>query len=172
MQLRLCIGYYDVIYKIGGCHATNHKKDLTRKKVWLNLVQPTLYRTVCYLTVPPRHTFHTDQDGQSNFTMIEGEGIVLPCGVEGDPRPTIAWYKDESPISLTDYHYFIREDGSLEIFSADPQDTGAYRCTASNVAGEIDKSVNLYVQGKHELKKCHHDFPDSLTMTIFVYYNL
>ncbi|XP_048772936.2 hemicentin-1-like isoform X2 [Ostrea edulis] len=96
--------------------------------------------------VPPRHTFHTDQDGQSNFTMIEGEGIVLPCSVEGDPRPTIAWYKDESPISLTDYHYFIREDGSLEIFSADPQDTGAYRCTASNVAGEIDKSVNLYVQ--------------------------
>nr|XP_022322237.1 hemicentin-1-like isoform X1 [Crassostrea virginica] len=96
--------------------------------------------------VPPHHTFYKEEDERSNFTVVEGGGIILPCNVEGDPRPTISWYKDGSPISLTDYHYFIREDGSLEIFSADPDDTAEYKCTASNEAGEIHKTVQLFVQ--------------------------
>lgn len=100
------------------------------------------------LTVPPRHTFHREEDIYTNFTVVEGGGIILPCSVEGDPRPTISWFKDESPISLTDYHYYIREDGSLEIFSADPQDSASYRCTASNQAGDVDKTVQLFVQGE------------------------
>ena len=104
-------------------------------------------------TVPPHHTFYKEEDERSNFTVVEGGGIILPCNVEGDPRPTISWYKDGSPISLTDYHYFIREDGSLEIFSADPDDTAEYRCTASNEAGEIHKKVQLFVQGKNRQKK-------------------
>lgn len=57
-------------------------------------------------------------------------------------------FKDESPISLTDYHYLIREDGSLEIYSAEAVDTGVYRCEARNEAGLIDKVLNLFVQGK------------------------
>lgn len=103
--------------------------------------------------VPPHHTFYKEEDERSNFTVVEGGGIILPCNVEGDPRPTISWYKDGSPISLTDYHYFIREDGSLEIFSADPDDTAEYKCTASNEAGEIHKTVQLFVQGKNRQKK-------------------
>ena len=57
-------------------------------------------------------------------------------------------YKDESPISPTDYHYYIGEDGSLEIYSAEAVDTGLYRCQATNEAGEIEKILNLFVQGE------------------------
>ncbi|XP_062570988.1 hemicentin-1-like isoform X1 [Saccostrea cucullata] len=110
------------------------------------------YFVTVNVQVPPRHTFHNEDDSQGNFTVVEGGGIILPCSVEGDPRPTIAWYKDGSPISLTDYHYFIREDGSLEIFSADPQDSATYRCTASNVAGDVDKTVQLFVQVPPEIE--------------------
>jgi hypothetical protein len=84
------------------------------------------------------------EDKQTNFTVNLGSGVVLPCKVEGDPLPTIVWYKDESPISMTDLHYFIRQDSSLEIFSSDRTDTGEYRCTASNIAGNVEKTVSLF----------------------------
>ncbi|XP_052788091.1 hemicentin-1-like [Mya arenaria] len=96
--------------------------------------------------VPPSFEYLTPEDEQINFNILEGDRVVLPCNVEGDPRPRISWYKDESPISLTDYHYYIGEDGSLEIYSAEAADTGLYRCQASNEAGEIEKVLNVYVQ--------------------------
>ena len=83
-----------------------------------------------------------------DFNIDEGDRIVLPCAVEGDPPPVVTWYKDESPIALTDYHYFILEDGSLEIYTADASDTATYRCAASNIAGDIEKIVNLFVRGE------------------------
>jgi len=86
-------------------------------------------------------------DRRSNFSVVQGRGVVLPCNVEGDPPPSFSWFKDGSPISPVDIHYFVRQDGSLEIFSADPQDTAEYRCIASNVAGEVDKKMFLFVQG-------------------------
>jgi hypothetical protein len=36
----------------------------------------------------------------------------------------------------------------LEIFSSDWTDTGEYRCTASNIAGDVEKTVSLFVQGE------------------------
>lgn len=97
--------------------------------------------------VPPTLLTLYEEDKLTDFSVVEGRGVVLPCSVSGDPRPDILWFKDESPISETDYHYFIREDGSLEIFSADAEDTGTYRCTATNNAGEVDKLMDLFVQG-------------------------
>ncbi|KAL4218919.1 Hemicentin-1 [Mactra antiquata] len=95
--------------------------------------------------VPP--SFNESIENQMiDFEIIEGDGVILPCEVDGNPVPDIAWFKDDSPISLTDYHYFIDEDGSLEIYSAEAADTGSYRCIATNVAGEIEKIVNLFVQ--------------------------
>ncbi|WAR30600.1 HMCN1-like protein [Mya arenaria] len=90
--------------------------------------------------VPPSFEYLTPEDEQINFNILEGDRVVLPCNVEGDPRPRIRMkapfpslttiilsgktlYKDESPISLTDYHYYIGEDGSLEIYSAEAADT-------------------------------------------------
>ena len=100
-----------------------------------------------FLTVPPKLIQNREVDRRSNFSVVQGRGVVLPCKVEGDPPPSFSWFKDGSPISPVDVHYFVRHDGSLEIFSADPQDTAEYRCIASNVAGEVDKKMFLFVQG-------------------------
>ena len=100
-----------------------------------------------FLTVPPKLVQNREVDRRSNFSVVQGRGVVLPCNVEGDPPPSFSWFKDGSPISPVDIHYFVRQDGSLEIFSADPQDTAEYRCIASNVAGEVDKKMFLFVQG-------------------------
>ncbi|XP_076093735.1 hemicentin-1-like isoform X1 [Mytilus galloprovincialis] len=96
--------------------------------------------------VPPKLNTASPENQQTNFTVNLGSGVVLPCEVEGDPLPDIVWFKDEIPISMTDLHYLITQDGSLEIFSSDSTDTGQYRCHASNVVGDIDKTVSLFVR--------------------------
>ena len=54
-------------------------------------------------------------------------------------------------IADSDPHYFISEDGSLEIFSADPADTATYSCTAINVAGVMEKRITLFVQSMWDI---------------------
>ena len=99
------------------------------------------------VSVPPKLRAEDAENIQTNFTVDLGSSIVLPCKVEGDPQPDIVWFKDESPISLTDLHYFVKQDGSLQIFSSDTSDFGDYRCFASNIAGSVEKTVTLFVRG-------------------------
>ena len=89
------------------------------------------------------------EEGETEFTANEGSTIQLPCEVEGDPRPKIIWTKGGVRISDTDPHYFINEDGSLDIFSVKTQDTATYVCTAINQAGSKEKRVTLFVQRKY-----------------------
>lgn len=79
--------------------------------------------------------------------MVEGDSILLPCDMAGDPPPSITWLKEGSEILLTDPAYFINDDGSLEIFGAESTSTGTYTCVAVNVAGEVEKTVTLFVEG-------------------------
>ncbi|XP_064650190.1 hemicentin-1-like isoform X2 [Lineus longissimus] len=92
--------------------------------------------------VPPSIEGH---DANGDYIVIQGNPITLPCKVTGDPRPLLQWTKDGNRIPVTDPHYLIGEDGSLNIFSADPQDTAMYACTALNVAGITTKSMTLIV---------------------------
>lgn len=103
--------------------------------------------------MPPKFDQSSELDQRRNFSVVQGRGVVLPCNVEGDPPPSFAWFKDGSPISLVDVHYFVRQDGSLEIFSADTRDTGQYKCVASNIAGEVEKDMNLFVQGMVDVRR-------------------
>ena len=96
-----------------------------------------------FCLVPPVIEDDTDVD----LAVIQDRSIRLPCEVRGDPRPQITWTKNGLRIAESDPHYFISEEGSLEIFSADPQDTATYSCTAINVAGVKEKRITLFVQG-------------------------
>lgn len=100
------------------------------------------------LAVPPKLNVDSELDRRGNFSVVQGQTVVLPCKVQGDPLPSFTWFKDGSPISLVDVNYFVRQDGALEIFSADPRDTAHYQCVASNVAGEVVKDMYLSVQGE------------------------
>ena len=97
--------------------------------------------------MPPKFVDKAKSDRESNLTVNQGQSIVLPCNVEGDPLPSFSWFKDGSPLSPLDLNYIVRDDGHLEIFAADVTDTASYKCVASNVAGEVEKDVVLYVQG-------------------------
>lgn len=49
----------------------------------------------CFLfqrTVPPSFEYLTPDDEKIDFNIVEGDRVVLPCNVEGDPRPMITWF--------------------------------------------------------------------------------
>ncbi|KAI8779431.1 hemicentin-1, partial [Biomphalaria glabrata] len=95
--------------------------------------------------VPPR-LLEDEENLQTNFSVTQGKTIVLPCNVDAHPPASFSWFKGGSPISFADIRYYIRNDGALEIFSVDSQDTAQYKCVASNVAGEMEKNINLFVE--------------------------
>jgi len=88
-------------------------------------------------------------DSPSEVFVTAGQSALLPCHVSGKPRPQVTWTKNGVRLSSdSDPHYFITESGSLEIFSAHPDDTATYSCTALNVAGVREKRVMLFVHGQ------------------------
>jgi len=89
------------------------------------------------------------RDSSSEVSVSAGQSALLQCHVTGDPRPQVTWTKNGVRLSsLSDPHYFITETGSLEIFSAHPDDTATYSCTAINVAGVREKRFMLFVHGQ------------------------
>jgi len=89
-------------------------------------------------------------DSDSEVAVTAGQSALLQCHVTGDPRPQVTWTKNGVRLSSeSDPHYFVTETGSLEIFSAQPDDTATYSCTAINVAGVREKRVVLFVHGEH-----------------------
>ena len=95
------------------------------------------------LTVPP-----SIADSPSEYYVSEGSSVRLTCDVTGDPKPQIIWTKNGMRISDSGPHYFMDGSGSLEVLSADQRDTGAYSCTAVNVAGLREKRISLHVHGQ------------------------
>ena len=87
-------------------------------------------------------------EGEERLFITQGSSITLPCHVTGDPEPQVSWTKNGQQIAETDPHYLLGESGSLQIFSANPQDTGTYSCTAINIAGVREKRITLFVQSK------------------------
>lgn len=56
------------------------------------------------------------------------QDIVLRCAVNGNPQPTIAWYKDGRRISREGSPLLVIEEVELS-------DRGVYYCTAMNMLG-------------------------------------
>lgn len=77
--------------------------------------------------------------------MIENNPVTIPCPAVGTPPPVIIWYKDDILLTGDESGVTFLDDGSLELYNTDAQDTASYKCVASNAAGEIEHSVDLHV---------------------------
>ncbi|XP_015173547.1 PREDICTED: protein turtle isoform X2 [Polistes dominula] len=74
-----------------------------------------------------------------------GESLEIPCDArDGDHshRPTIAWYKDGSPLPR---ERTILTGGNLTIERIQEQDRGLYQCAASNEAATVVADAELMV---------------------------
>ncbi|XP_075286814.1 obscurin-like protein 1 isoform X3 [Opisthocomus hoazin] len=82
------------------------------------------------------------------FTAQSGADAVLSCQITGDPRPSILWEKDKTPIEPSGrFHVEAKGDlCSLLVSHATPQDSGLYICRARNTVGETYAATTLKVE--------------------------
>ena len=84
-----------------------------------------------------------------SMTVKENQNMTLPCKATGFPPPVITWYKDGHVIEEERKHFKKRH---LEIMNILYEDHGIYTCTAENLLGRVQLSVNVTVNGKCSIK--------------------
>ncbi|NXU77617.1 OBSL1 protein, partial [Oreotrochilus melanogaster] len=84
------------------------------------------------------------------FTVQSGADAVLSCQITGDPRPSILWEKDKTPIEpVGRFHMEAKGDlYSLLVSHTTPQDSGVYICKAKNSVGETYAAATLKVEAR------------------------
>ncbi|RXN06313.1 hemicentin-1 [Labeo rohita] len=73
-----------------------------------------------------------------------GHAIDLPCVAQGVPDPSVSWLKDGTAL-LDGSQYKISDEG-LTLNQVGLMDEGVYTCMASNIAGQDEAIIQLYVQ--------------------------
>ncbi|RLU26184.1 hypothetical protein DMN91_002350 [Ooceraea biroi] len=80
-----------------------------------------------------------EEDAEGPKTMI------LRCLVEGMPKPTVTWYKDNVPLKKTDQYLFKYDSQELNIKYLHVHDSGKYSCRASNRVGIAENYQQITV---------------------------
>uniref|UniRef100_A0A673BGW8 Ig-like domain-containing protein n=1 Tax=Sphaeramia orbicularis TaxID=375764 RepID=A0A673BGW8_9TELE len=78
-------------------------------------------------------------------TVAKGETAVLQCIAGGSPPPRLNWTKDDSPLVVTERHFFAAANQLLIIVDAAEADAGKYTCEMSNALGTERGNVRLAV---------------------------
>ncbi|XP_040493141.1 leucine-rich repeats and immunoglobulin-like domains protein 3 isoform X1 [Ursus maritimus] len=78
-------------------------------------------------------------------TVTKGETAVLQCIAGGSPPPRLNWTKDDSPLVVTERHFFAAGNQLLIIVDSDVNDAGKYTCEMSNTLGTERGNVRLSV---------------------------
>ncbi|XP_058650800.1 inactive tyrosine-protein kinase 7 isoform X2 [Onychostoma macrolepis] len=77
----------------------------------------------------------TMNEPASEAELEEAERIVLQCHIDGHPRPSSKWFKDETPLD--------RKDRILTLTNLSTGDSGIYSCCAQNAAGKVCSNNNI-----------------------------
>ncbi|XP_071495768.1 uncharacterized protein [Diadema antillarum] len=96
-------------------------------------------------SVPKFVTSLTDQRAS------EEDKVVLECQVEGVPMPTVQWFVHEAPIESDKFVFASMDENGvcrLTISEAFTEDSGVYRCQATNAAGTVSTSGKLEIIAK------------------------
>ena len=101
-------------------------------------------RTTCFNTFTESPRFVTKPS--PSMTVKEKQNVTLPCKAAGFPSPLITWYKDGNIIAGEKKHFNKR---NLEILNILYEDHGIYTCTAENLLGRVQLSINVTVYGKY-----------------------
>ncbi|CAL8090942.1 unnamed protein product [Calicophoron daubneyi] len=93
---------------------------------------------------PPRFAFHL-----RNRYIQEGVNVKLTCTADGNPMPTMTWYKDGRELRKGEGNYEIESIlgmSSLELYSCTERDSGNYSCVAKNKMGEDETDCKVIVE--------------------------
>ncbi|XP_052813115.1 uncharacterized protein LOC128240501 isoform X5 [Mya arenaria] len=79
----------------------------------------------------------------------EGEEVKFTCVIVGEPRPEVQWMFEHKPISDTNRHFSMKQEGdsyTLIVKGVRYDDAGKITCKAFNEEGEVYCSANLHVR--------------------------
>ncbi|XP_007565210.1 hemicentin-1 [Poecilia formosa] len=77
--------------------------------------------------------------------VLLNHGTVLPCEVQGFPRPTIIWQREGVPIAAG-HRLAVLSNGALKFSRVTLGDAGTYQCLAKNEAGVTVARTKLVLQ--------------------------
>ncbi|XP_075903122.1 hemicentin-1 [Nelusetta ayraudi] len=77
--------------------------------------------------------------------VVLHHGAVLPCEVQGFPRPSITWQREGVPIA-TGHRISLLSNGALKFSRVTLGDAGTYQCLAKNDAGVAVGKTKLVLQ--------------------------
>jgi netrin-G3 ligand len=76
-----------------------------------------------------------------------GRSALITCAADGDPEPTITWFKDMIPIDFSNVRYTKVQGSSLQISNTEESDQGHYECIAENrIGAAFSNPAALYVR--------------------------
>lgn len=89
------------------------------------------------------------------MTIRRGESVTIDCTVIGDNPIEVQWMHNSDRLDMSNHRLSIGEiktdnglKSQLSIANSDRQDSGVYRCTASNAYGRSEHLIYLAVQGE------------------------
>lgn len=91
-----------------------------------------------------------------------GSSVEIPCKADGEPQPSVSWTKDDVSL-VEDRHHKVHRTGNLRIYNIEPEDSGVYRCTATNTLGEDGAQAILTVTGGNLTPSSKHSSNSSST---------
>ena len=81
--------------------------------------------------------------------VLDGEEVILKCVVTGKPMPDILWFHNDRCINKNEDFVvkYNRDTGVTEVIIVEcfPEDTGVFKCVATNSAGDAITSSQLTV---------------------------
>lgn len=100
------------------------------------------------------------EDTDKNVVTPENREVNVSFTIRGLPKPTVTWYKDGIKlVSPKNVDFRSRGDiHSIVIYRATLNDTGSYRCEATNKLGTASCSVDIKVEGLFDLDLCDIKF--------------
>ena len=81
----------------------------------------------------------------AKMTVNESKTASFQCSVSGNPKPVPTWSKLEGK---SEKNLSTTTDGKLLLPNAAGNDSGVYKCSASNILGQAQALVRLVVNGK------------------------
>ena len=74
------------------------------------------------------------------YVVSPGDSVTLTCPIDGNPPPSVQWYKGNDNIWQP-----LHTGKAWELVQATSSDSGLYTCSASNSVGTVTTTVILEV---------------------------
>uniref|UniRef100_A0A8C4R3X0 Ig-like domain-containing protein n=1 Tax=Eptatretus burgeri TaxID=7764 RepID=A0A8C4R3X0_EPTBU len=97
-----------------------------------------------HVLVPPRFR-NWKGERPEEVTVMAGKITHLLCLTNGEPTPTVTWFKDGKALTPGARISLFEGGQKLQIKVTQMTDTGRYTCIVENKAGRAEKPINLNI---------------------------